>query len=105
MGAPFMFQSNSNFGRRWRSGLLEIQDVENGQNARDVEDGQADEPRQLVVARTLPQGDQLPYPVPDRQEDDHDDKYDQQRTFHIGSLVLVVQIRSEDHTSELQSLR
>src|ERR1039458_2873433 len=87
MGAPFMFQSNSNFGRRWRSGLLEIQDVENGQNARGVKDGEADKPRQLFVARTLPQGNQFPYPVPDRQQDYHDDKHDQQRTFYIHSLV------------------
>src|ERR1035438_274523 len=87
MGAPFILQGGSNFERRWWRGLLETQDVENGQNARGVEDGQADEPRQLVVARTLPQGNQLPYPLPDCQKDNHDDKHDKQWTFHIGSLV------------------
>jgi hypothetical protein len=61
-----IFWGDSCFGRRHRrSGLLETQDVENGQNAGGVEDGEADEPRQLVVARTLPHGNQLPYPVPD----------------------------------------
>jgi hypothetical protein len=70
-----------------RPGLLEKQDVENGQYSHRVKDGEADEPRQLVVARTLPHGDYLPYPVPDRQEDYPDDKHDQQWTFHIRSLV------------------
>src|ERR1039458_1441550 len=90
MGVSFMFPSGSNFGRRrqgWWHGFLEAQNRENGQYPRRVEDGEADKPRQLVVARTLPQGNQFPYPVPDRQEDDHDDKHDQQRTFYIHSLV------------------
>jgi arylsulfatase A-like enzyme len=90
MGVSFMFPSGSNFGRRrqgWWHGFLEAQNIENGQYPRRIEDGEADKPRQLVVARAFPHGDQLPYPLPDCQEDNHDDKHDKQRTFHIRLLV------------------
>jgi hypothetical protein len=72
MGEPFIFQSVSRFRCRGRRhGLLKEQDVKDGQNADRVENGQADKPRQLVVPRALPHGDQLPVAIPDCQEDDH----------------------------------
>src|ERR1035437_10041286 len=73
--------------RHLRPVLLEEPYVEDRQNARCTEDGEADKPRQLAVTRTLPQGDSPPYSIPDRQEDYHGDKQDKQRTFHDCSLV------------------
>ena len=57
--------------RRRGPGLLEAQHVNDGQDACGVEDGQAHKPSQLVVARALPQGNQLPYAIPDGDEEDY----------------------------------
>jgi len=61
-------------------------DVEKWANARRVEDGEADKPAIGCCVRSST-GQSVSIPRPRSQEDDHDDKHDQQWTFHMSSLV------------------
>lgn len=90
MDASFTFPFGSRFGRQRRPRPLEPQDIDDGQDAGGIEDGQTNEQgpmpvflqmpcfaketggmgRQLIVTRALPQGDQFPDRVPDGHQDD-----------------------------------
>ena len=72
-----------------RRRFLEAQEVKDGQNARRVENGQADVPRELIVSCAFPHGNQLPDAIPDGQRDDDGDKCDEYRTFHIFCWLTV----------------
>ena len=77
-----MLQFGSHLWRLKQCGFLEKQDIKDGQDAGGIEDGQADEPGQLVVACALPQGDQFPDAIPDGHKDENDDAQDEQGAFH-----------------------
>src|SRR5271165_849238 len=68
--------------RRWNR-FLKQQDVKYRQYSNGVENGEADEPRDLIIARALPHGDQLPHSIPDCDDDQGEDEEAQQWRFHI----------------------
>ena len=52
--------------------------VDDGQDADRVEDGEADEPGELVVPRALPHADDFPDAIPDGNENQHRNQQEEQ---------------------------
>ena len=56
--------------------LLAPHQVNDGQDADGIEDGDADEPGELIVARALPHADGFPDAIPDGEQNNYGDQQD-----------------------------
>jgi hypothetical protein len=72
-------------GSRLVAVLLTPNQIDDGQNADSIENGDADEPGELVVARTLPHADAFPDAIPEGEEN----QYRNQQAEPDGEMVCV----------------